>query len=230
MRKFYTSAVFCLIQLLSFAQQEIKTVASDQEINQVLTVKDLYKYPQFKQGKVFFRDGNIADAKLNYHKLFEQFLFVNENGDSLAVGNPETIKVIVIDRDSFYFEKGSFYEMIHTYKNVQLLRKQVLKEIDQQKNGAYGSSYTNNSTVAGKKIYTEDGTPRLNVGESTLFLQSTEYYISYKHDDFLPATKKNIEKLFASNAKQVKEFIKNNSIDVSKEESLKKLMVFIQDL
>jgi hypothetical protein len=221
---------FCLVWFQSFTQETITAVKADQEINEVFTVKDLYRYPQFTQGKVFFRDGTMAEARVNYHKLFEQVLFIDQNGDSLAVGNPETIRVIVIDKDSFYYNKGTYYELMNTYKFIQLARKQTLKEIDQQKTGAYGQSYTNNSTVSNKNYYTVDGKPRLNVGESTLFSQTTEYYISYKHNDFLPATKKNMEKLFSGNSKQIKDFIKDNSLDITKEEGLKKLLQFIQDL
>ncbi|HEV8283702.1 MAG TPA: hypothetical protein VGQ09_05300 [Chitinophagaceae bacterium] len=229
-----TISFFILILLLwfqSFTQQTVKAVEADQEINQVFTVKDLYRYPQYIQGKVFFRDGTIAEAMLNYHKLFEQVLFIDQKGDSLAVGNPETISVIVMGQDSFYYNKDSYYELIESYKkSIQLARKQMLQEMDQQKTGAYGQSYTNNSTVANKNYYTVDGKPRLNVGESTLFLQKTEYYISYKHGDFLPANKKNIEKLFSEYSRQVKDYIKENSLDIAKEEGLKKLLQFIQDL
>jgi hypothetical protein len=219
----------CLLWLQSFPQEEIKAVKADQEINEVFTIKDLYRYPQFMEGKVFFRDGTVAEAKLNYHKLFEQVMYISNN-DSLAVGNPETIKVIVIGKDSFYYNKGTYYELVNTYKSIHLARKQILQEVDQEKTGAYGQSYTNNSAVANKNYYTVDGKPRLNVGESTLFSQKTEYYISYKEGDFVSATKRNIEKLFSENSKQVKEYIKNNSVDFTKEGDLKKLLVFIQDL
>jgi hypothetical protein len=230
MRTIYVVTIFCLLCSSSFSQETIKAVKADQEINEVFTVKDLYRYPQFMQGMVFFRDGSIAEGKFNYNKLFEQVLFIDQNGDSMAVGNPETIRVIVIDKDSFYYNNESYYELVNTYKFIRLARKQILQEIDQEKTGAYGQSYTNNSTVSNKNYYTVDGKPRLNVGESTLFSQKTEYYISYKHNDFLAATRKNIEKIFQENSRQVKDYIKSNSLDISKEEELKKLLQYIKDL
>jgi hypothetical protein len=230
MRAISLLVLFCITHYHSFTQETIKAVQADQEINQVFTVKDLYRYPQFMPGRVLFRDGSLAEGLFNYNKLFEQVLFIDQNGDSLAVGNPETIRVIVIDKDSFYYSKESYYELVDTYKYIQLARKQILQEIDQQKTGAYGQSYTNNSTVSNKNYYTVDGKPRLNVGESTLFSQKTEYYISYKHNDFVPATKRNIEKLFEGNSKQVRDYLKSNSIDISKEEDLKKLLGYVKDL
>jgi hypothetical protein len=222
-------AGFFFIYKPLFGQETIKAVKADEEINQVFTVKDLYRYEQFSNGIVWFRDGTTANAKLNYHKLFEQMLFINENGDSLAVGNPEIIKFISIGKDSFYYNKNFYVELVNTYKNVQLARRQTLKEVDQEKTGAYGQTYTNNSMVANKNYYTVDGRPRLNVGESTLFSLKTEYYISYKQNDFTPATKKNIEKLFGDKSKNIKDIIKDHSIDIAKEEDLIKLSRYIQD-
>ena len=220
--------ICCCVSAMMFGQ-EVVNVKADQEINQVFTIKDIYRYEQFLLGKVQFRDGTSAEAKMNYHKLFEQMLFIDANGDSLAVGNPETIKFIIIGNDTFYYNKGIFVELIGAVNLIRLAKRQVLQEIDEQKTGAYGQSYTNNSTVANKNYYTVDGKPRLNVGEGTLFSQKKEYYISYKQDDFVPVTKKNIEKLFDDKAKDIKDYIKTNSINFANEQDLKKLIQFISE-
>ena len=155
-------------------------------------------------------------------------MFIDPKGDSLALGNPETITVILIGKDSFYYNKELFIEQLINYKSAVVGRRQLLKEIDEKKTGAYGSSYTNNSTTTNKNYYTVDGVPRLNVGESTLFSQTNEYYISYKKYDFIPLTKKNVEKLYSSRSKEIKDFIKENNTDFTREESWKKLMEFLE--
>jgi len=227
MRK-YLLILLLLLSIDSFAQKEIKAVKADENIDQVFTTKDLYRYPEFQMGQVHFRDGSSAEAKLNYHKFFNQVMFIDPKGDSLALGNLETIRVMVIGKDSFYFNKELCIEQVANYKSAIMGRRQMLKEIDEKKTGAYGSSYTNNSTTTNKNYYTVDGTPRLNVGESTLFSQITEFYISYKKDDFLPFTKKNVEKIYSSRSKEIREFVKENNTDFSREESLKKLMSFLE--
>lgn len=226
-KNLFLLAIFCCAYATTLGQ-EVVNVKADQEINQVFTVKDLYRYEQFLLGMVQFRDGTSAEAKLNYHKLFEQMLFIDDKGDSLAVGNPETIKSITIGKDTFYYNKEFFVELISSTSSVRLAKRQVLQQIDEQKIGAYGQSYTNNSTVANKNYYTVDGKPRLNVGEGTLFSQKSEYYMSYKQDDFVLATKKNVEKLFDDKAKDVKSYIKTNSINFANENDLKNLMQFVQ--
>lgn len=227
-KSLFSLLISCGISAVIFGQ-EVVNVKADQEINQVFTVNDLYRYEQFLPGTVQFRDGTSAETKMNYHKLFEQMLFINDNGDSLAVGNPETIKFIAIAKDTFYYTKGFFVELISATNLIRLAKRQVLQQIDEQKIGAYGQSYTNNSTVSNKNYYTVDGKPRLNVGEGTLFSQKNEYYMSYKQAEFVPATKKNIEKLFDDKAKDIKDYIKTNSINFANEKDLNKLIQFIQE-
>lgn len=225
-KNLFLLAIFCCVSA-TMLSQEVVNVKADQEINQVFTVKDLYRYEQFLLGSVQFRDGTSAEAKMNYHKLFEQMLFIDDKGDSLAVGNPETIKFITIGEDTFYYNRDFFLELISSTNSVRLAKRQVLQQIDEQKIGAYGQSYTNNSTVANKNYYTVDGKPRLNVGEGTLFSQKKEYYFSYKQGDFVPATKKNIEKIFDDKAIDLKNYIKTNSINFTNEQDLKKLILFV---
>lgn len=228
--RWYALIIFCVAGAQSWSQDAVKAVKADEDMNQVFTVNDLYRYPQFVQGSVIFRDGTTAGARLNYHKYYGQMLFIDDKGDSLALGNPETIRVIVIDKDSFFYNKESFLELIGSYESILLARKQSLREMDQKKTGAYGQSYTNNSVASNKNYYTVDGRPRLNVGESTLFSQTNEYFISYRQDNFIPATKKNIDKLFSRYVVDIREYMKSHAIDFGKAEDLKQLMAFIASL
>ncbi len=205
-----------------------KMVKADEEISKVFTVNELFRFSQFSPGTVVFRDGTAYNAKLNYHRLYEQMLFIDDKGDSLAIGNPAEIRLITIGKDSFFYNKENCLELIASYTLMKLAVKQILKEVDQQKNGAYGSSYTNNSATANKHYYTIDGKPRLNVGEGTLFSSANEYYLSYKSNDFIRVNRKNIEKLFPGYYKELKEFIKTNNTDFDKESDIKDLLLFMQ--
>ena len=206
----------------------IKMVKSDEEINKVFTLNELFRFSQFSPGVVFFRDGTTYSARLNYHRLYEQMMFIDDKGDSLAIGNPAEIRLITIEKDSFFYSKENCLELIASYSSMKLAVKQILKEVDQQKNGAYGSTYTNNSATANKHYYTIDGKSRLNVGEGTLFSSVNEYYLSYKNNDFIRVNRKNIEKLFTGYFKELKEFIKTNNTDFNKESDIKNLILFMQ--
>ena len=132
------SSFFCF-QAPAQEEGNSKMVASDEDIHKVFRTDELYRFPQFLPGKVFFRDGTTYDARLNYHRLYEQILFIDQKGDSLAIGNPAETRLITIGNDSFYYSRNNYLEHIESYPSFRLAVKQVLKEVDQQKNGAYGS-------------------------------------------------------------------------------------------
>src|SRR5688572_7122750 len=101
MKPFYLAAVL-LCPLFSIAQNDIKKVKVDQDVKEVFSLSDLYHNPQFTIGRVYFKDGTSADAMLNYHKLYNQMLFLDGKGDTLALADPELMQVITIGKDSFY--------------------------------------------------------------------------------------------------------------------------------
>lgn len=231
MRKFLLLVAFTCIFVTLFAQTDsIKGVKPDDLFTEVFKTEDLYRYPKFMEGKVVFRDGSETGAQLNYHKVFDEFMFIDQKGDSLAIGNGETVRVIVINKDSFYFTKGSFIESIGRFKEIILAKKQLYTEVDQEKKGAYGQNYSNNATTSRRFYYTIDGKPRLNVGEKTMFGVTTEYYISYKSDEFILATKKNIEKLFSNHSREVRDFMKDNLTNFKSEQSVKQLAEYLAKL
>jgi hypothetical protein len=231
MRKLLLLAAFACIFITSFGQTDsLKGVKPDDLFTEVFKTEDLYRYSKFMNGKVVFRDGSETAAQLNYHKVFDEFMFIDQKGDSLAIGNGETIRVIVINKDSFYFTKGSFIESIGRFKDIVLAKKQLFTEVDQEKKGAYGQTYSNNATTSRRFYYTIDGKPRLNVGEKTIFGISTEYFIAYKSDEFIPASKKNIEKLFSNHSREVRDFLKENQTNFKSEHSVKQLVEYLAKL
>lgn len=59
----------------------------------------------WKQGVVLMYDGNLIDVeKLRYNMLTQQMQFL-KNGDTLAIGNPEEVKMIRIDDMVFVFKE-----------------------------------------------------------------------------------------------------------------------------
>ena len=75
-------------------------------INESVPPADLYEYPEFKNGTVYFYSEPKAEAKLNYHRFLGEMQFIALNGDTLTVDNEETIRLITVDKDSFYYNKG----------------------------------------------------------------------------------------------------------------------------
>src|SRR5678816_1300960 len=106
------------------AQDSIVTIKAGNKVRDVLTPADIFYYPQFTSGKVFFRDGRKAMAMMNFTRLYDEMLFINPKGDTLAVEDEKTIKFIIVDQDTFYYDEG-YVRIIVDYGDVKLAEKQI---------------------------------------------------------------------------------------------------------
>ena len=120
------------------------TIKAGNRVNDVLTPADIFNYPQFTTGKVFFRDGSKAVAKMNYTRLFDQMLFIGPKGDTLALADEKNIKFITIEQDTFYYDEG-YVRLIMNKGDVKLAEKQVWVVADVRKIGSHNKA---TSTVA----------------------------------------------------------------------------------
>jgi hypothetical protein len=204
------------------------TIKTGYKVTEVLTPADIYYYPQFTNGKVFFKDGAKAVAQMNYSHLFDQILFIGRKGDTLALADEKTIKFITIDRDTFYYDEG--YMRLITDGAVKLAGKQIWVVADIQKIGTHNrptstvaitsfSSYTDGSDAAKSKD--------LILNEDIILRKETHYYFGDKFDQFIRATKKDVLKFFHKNQQRIEEYLKENKPNFDKKDDLEKLAQFL---
>lgn len=212
-----------------FAQTEIKTVRTGEKLSDVFTAKDIFRYETFLPGKVLFKDGTTAEAPLNYNRIYEQMMFLDAKGDSLAVANPELVNVIVIGSNNFYFAAEVVLEELNDYGNVKLATHEVLREIDKKILGAYGSTTDAKSISYYKHEYTIDGKPvQPKPGEGTLFSKKADLYIGDSYNHFMPASKKAVESVYAKKAKELKAYLKDNPVKYDNVKDLQRLCEYMQ--
>ena len=191
-------------------------------------IGSLYRYPQFEKGVVSFTNLPLASADLNYNYLSGQILFVTPSGKTLELAKPETLQYIAIGADTFYYMDKGYIEMLTHYPRINLFQKEIIKFNGKEKKGAYG---TYSSTTAASSINTfsdENVNQKISVDENTLYATSTQYYLSDRLNNFLPATKKNFYKVFSKDENKLSEYLKNNSVHFSKKEDLIKLLEYLQ--
>ena len=87
---------------LSAQDSTLVTIKTGERVQDVLKSSEIYFYPRFIYSKVYFKDGTVADPYMNYNRLFDQMLFINEKGDTLALKDEKNIDFIVNDWDIFY--------------------------------------------------------------------------------------------------------------------------------
>ena len=215
---------------LSAQDSTFVTIRTGERVTDVLTVADIYHYPQFTNGKVFLRDGSKAVGKMNYNRLYGQMLFINPKGDTLALADEKNIKFIVIDRDTFYYGEG-YIRLLASNGITKLTEKQVWVLADIRKIGTHNrptttvavtslSSFTNGKDAAKSKD--------LIMNEDVVLKKETQYYFGDKYNLFVPASKKGLQQLFPKEHSSIDNYLKENKVNFNNKEDIEKLYQFLR--
>lgn len=210
----------------SFTQDTSFVASAGTKPGDVIPAKDIYQYATFLSGKVFFRDGTVSEGKMNYNRLTDEMLFMDQNGDTLAIDNEPTIRFVRIEKDSFYFDQG-YIRLLKGGNVVKLGAKQGFKPGDKRKQTGYdmmssASSVSSSSSLDdGKRSYP------LEVKEQTVVFRTTLYYFGDRYYHFVLATEKNLLALFPQYSVPLNTFCKKNKIDFSSRRDLERVMSFL---
>ena len=226
--------LFILIGYSDLSEQDstLVTIKAGYRVKDVLKIADIYYYPQFTVGKVFLRDGSRAAAKMNYTRLYDQMLFIDAKGDTLALADEKNIKFITIDKDTLYFDEG-YVRLIKNYGDVKLAEKQTWVVTDVRKMGTYG---TPKSTVAITSVSNlEDPSGRAKaydflLNEDIIIKKETQYYFGNENNHFVRTSKKKILLLFPKHQLSLENYLKENKVDFENKEDLEKLAKFLDQL
>ncbi|MDR0754100.1 MAG: hypothetical protein LBF04_01795 [Prevotellaceae bacterium] len=135
------------------AQEKIKVenvnVLSDENIVDQLPRNAVYVFPDFTEGTVFFKNGTMTSAKLNYNTLTEEMQFIDDKENIMAISNPQDINYIIINKKTFYYVSGkSFGELLVYNDEVRFLTKRKTALTDSQAKGAYGQVNTTSAVTS----------------------------------------------------------------------------------
>lgn len=214
----YSDSIYSQDSLIIF-------ISADRQVAEILTPQKIYKYSEFKPGRIVFRDGTFADNKFNYNYLNREIEFINR--DTLAIGKDQmlNIRFLTLDKDTFFYSKG-YLQQIMYINSARLLQKQALVVIKREKIGAYNLA-TETSAIDSYGSFTDAFgvlTPHLKIRENITLALKTEFYFADRFNTFLPANKRNLEKLFPGKKNQIENYLKTNSVNYKNPEDLKKLL------
>jgi hypothetical protein len=191
--------------------------------------KDVFAYPEFRLGKVYYINGDSAGGKMNYNRFLEIFEFIDNHRDTLVFSPDENIKHINIAGDIYYYNKPDFLLWTAEAASCKLAVKQSVKLKDVRKIGAFGIS-TSTSKIESLDQLRAEQTHQLIANEEIIFSKEKMFYFSNEKNSFLPANKKNILKYFSSKKKNIEAYLANHNIDFQNETQLLELLNFIQNI
>jgi hypothetical protein len=224
--------LYVLIGYFSLSAQDSTTVTikSGNRIKDVLTVNDVFSHPQFISGKVYFRDGGVVSAMLNYDCLSDQMLFIGAKGDTLALDAEKTINYIALAKDTFYYIIGDGYvRLLASNSVVKLAEKKVWEVSDIKKVGSHNrqaNTYAVNSITSVTNGYGRDY--NLILDEDVVLRKKAQYYFGNTYNNFVPASKKSLLSFFPKKETVISNYLKENRVDFTAMQDLEKLAQFLK--
>ncbi|HEX8334812.1 MAG TPA: hypothetical protein VF622_19465 [Segetibacter sp.] len=230
MRVIYILPAILLWNITILAQDFRKvSVAEGTDIKDAVGVKQMFSYPDFTMGKVFFKEGGQASARLNYNLLVGQIQFINTNGDTLSLDNEYSIREITIGKDIFYFDKV-YLKLVNGTEKVKLAFTERIKISDKLKSGGYGQPLSTSSVNSLSSVTDGSRVIKLNVNQQLILATDKKFYIGDRFNHFAPLNKKNLMKMFSKQQNAIEEYLRENSINFNEEIDVLKLLSFLQKI
>jgi hypothetical protein len=206
------------------AQNRITTnVRSGQNMNDVLS-NSRFLFSEFQDALVLSKKGT-GKAKMNYDMFAGAMMFIDPNGDTLAVLNPGEIRAIRFGRQEFIHTAKEYVEVLATAGVVSLTVSRRIKPATVKQYGAYGMT-TSSAAIDNLSVMTDKTTPDgLTINKEITYAVIQLFYL---HDgkSLRPATEKNFQKLFNKSKEVVNAYVKEQDLDLKKEEDVIRLFNF----
>jgi len=197
--------------------------------NESVSIANLYEYPQFVYGKVFFRQGDSTVARLNYQRLSDEMQFIDFKGDTLNITYAGTIKFFLINNDLFYFDDG-YVKLIKDNNTIKLASKQTLRVSGRNKIGAYDMASPTSAINSYSSLIDQKTIYKLIPREDIILTKKTEYYFGDKYNHFVLANKKNLLRLYSKHDGALTAYLKENNVDFNNREDLEKILQYLRNL
>lgn len=226
MRYFLITVSLFFMCINAYAQEAIWTVRTGESIKEALGDSIIFRYPQFEPGRVYLRNGIFSDARLNLNLVNGEMEFINPSGDTMTVDYESAIRYIVIKSDTFYFDK-LYVESVYTNAVAKLAKVVAIVPFDAQKVGGYDQPTATSSINAASYFFNGSQYSRITENKVLILHKKASYFIGDNYNHFLPASKKNIYKLFNKRKPAIDAFLKENKIVFVKEDDLVRLVEMI---
>ncbi|RYY38419.1 MAG: hypothetical protein EOO08_15010 [Chitinophagaceae bacterium] len=198
-------------------------------IGSVLKFTDIFKYPAFKQGTVFFKNGAATNGLLNYSYLAGAVQFINEKGDTLSLTNEEQVALVAIETDSFYYNKAYLELVARLPEGGGVYKKEFLRVASVRKIGLYDQPVDGGSVDNVGLLQNGTQDRFLPLRQKTTLVRERFLYITDKYEHLvLVASRKNLEKLYPKRHAAISTYLASNKVDFQNVQQVQGLIAYLQ--
>lgn len=232
--KSWLLTLFCLLYAASiFAQNTPKVYRTKNgyNISKNIPYQEQYQFEEFLPGSVYFRNGRIATARLNYNYFYGEIEFIDQKKDTLLLNDKDFMDSITVGSEIFYYlPKHGHVREIKNYGKVKLCEKQVLAVLDNERESAF-NHYSATSAISNYKTFSnQNGTQWMKPTDKVVFKRKSDYFFIDRNQHFYFPSKATLLKLFRDNNKEINDYLKVENINFSKQSDLMKLLEFCSTL
>jgi len=219
---------------LAFAQNAnpVYRIKDLNDINKIIPFKDRFQYEQFQDGKVYFRNGKISTAKLNYSYVYAEIMFINPRKDTLLLADLDYISHVDIADHSYYFLKGHGHiEHLADYGRYSLGRKSHYVKMGNERYAAYDQYSSTSAISTYSSFINQAGTIQFLKGNNKVVMKKiAAYYFMDRNERFLTASRQNLLKAYSSHKKVINQYLKEHNPDFAQEKDLNQVLEFCSTL
>lgn len=214
---YFSFAIACLF---------FSNIAFSQTKSEITFDASYYLLPQFTDGTIKMKDGNLAGGKLNYNTVVDEMQFISDKNEILSVADPSQVVLITIGDRKFYYLKNYFFELVAD-GNILLFSRIHVKRFE-EKIGAYGGTSSTSSITSVSSYTSDNGTlTKLNAGVKFSLQKEVVYYVVVNGKYKLVLTKNDLFKLFPANKDLIKQEMEKQNIQFDSVDSFKKIIDWI---
>ncbi|MDP4223763.1 MAG: hypothetical protein Q8868_10660 [Bacteroidota bacterium] len=228
--KNFLFAVWTLLLIngnLAAQEKEIILVKAGTNILDYFPFKERYQFPEFRDGKVKFKNGLTSSGRFNYNILTGEMDFVQAQ-DTMAFSNKKDISYVTVAMDTFFYSNGYVDLISHGHVKIGMKQRILLKEIERK--GAYGMTDRNSAIDTYNLVEAGGNFYKLTPNEDWVLGRSKQFYIKDSQGEFILLNKKYLFDLFPLKRDSIKEYLKSNKVDFRSEDDMRKLGDYLDNL
>ena len=218
----------CSIADLSAQRRKLFKINPGEKVSEKIPDNEKYSYAEFVSGRVYMINNTYSVAPMNYNALYGEMQFIDRKGDTVSLSDEKKIRLIVINKDSFYFNDG-YIQLVLDDGNIKLARKTLITFANRQRLGGFGESSQGSIETYGV-LSNQSYLKELVANEVITMAKDSVFYISDGLNGFKEVNKKTLQAIYPNNEKDLKNYLRDNKVKFSSEDDLKKLILYFRKI
>lgn len=212
----YRVLFFCYTLLAivynSIGQAKSFVINPGDDINSKIPATEVYEYPVFQKGVVVLKDNTSSFVQLNYNRLFQEILFIEpSNGDTLALANPELVKLIKVNNDEFYYTSGGFAKLDTILNGIKIATQRYFTKSNESEAG-YGKKPASSSSTGKTYVLQNAGDhirQRMDLSpeETVILYTKSTLVLVDENNEVHEVTRKQLFNIFNKNRDRLKQYL-----------------------